>query len=106
MRSACKEQVNLELAGSKPKALHRPWEDLNWRVLRAGTPSLVGCISVAAACNEAAMFSSSSSLVSVEESVSAYHLTNYRKGRLFNEWRRKKGRPLPHDLVVASASLR
>lgn len=84
LRSACKEQVNLAPAGSKPKALHTLWEDLNCRLVRVGTPTLVGCISVAAACNEAAIFFSSLlSLASECGGVSAYHLTNYRKGSVW-----------------------
>lgn len=55
LRSVCKEQVSLEEAtGSNPKALET-LEDLNCRLVLDGTPTLVGCISVAAACIDAAM---------------------------------------------------
>lgn len=55
LKSVWREQVSLDAVGSKPKALVTLWDDLSWRVVRAGTPTLVGCIRVAAACREAAI---------------------------------------------------
>lgn len=44
-----REQVNLAAEGSTPKALLMPWAGRKWRLLR---PALVGCMKVAAACND------------------------------------------------------
>lgn len=57
LRSDCREQLTLAPADSTPKALDTLWDDLNCRPFLAGTASFEGCISVAAACSEAAMFS-------------------------------------------------
>ena len=63
--SACREQVSLAAAGSTPKDLETLWAGLSCRLLLhevEGTPTLAGCISVAAACSEAAILFSFCSL--------------------------------------------